>query len=233
MTVSTEPRDKFGRMQMVLEYLVVKPCATILEISQNTGLSYTSVKNILDELSSNGYVETDIQKESVGRPATVYRLKKPFMFIYPPRDYPLLTRALIKAFIKKYGNKELDTWVKVVGDVLGEDVIKCLRRKYGEEILTTDRFWDVLRDELNDMGMYCELKKMGKGKISIVIRNCIFQEIGQTLKGNLRDIPCRIHELSFSYIFSHFKPGKKVIVELKSTIIRDNDFCDFYITFKD
>lgn len=233
MAVSTEPRDKFGRMQIVLEYLVVKPCATILEISQNTGLSYTSVKNILDELSSNGYIETDILKESVGRPATVYKLKKPFIFIYPPRNYPLLTRALIKAFTRRYGSGELDAWVKEVGSVLGEDVIKCLKRKYGEDIFMTDRFWDVLRDELNDMGMYCEIKRLGKGEISLIIRNCIFQEIGQSLKDELRDIPCRIHELSFSYIFNHFMLKRNVIVNLKSTIIRASEFCDFYIAFND
>lgn len=227
-----ESRDKFKRMQMVLEYLTVNHSATILEISQNTGLSYTSIKNILDELSSNGYVEESLLKESVGRPATAYKLKKPFMFIYPPRNYPLFTQALIKAFTRKYGSKELNTWVMEIGNVLGEDVVKCLKKKYGDDILVSDRFWNVLRDELNDMGMYCELKKLDGKEIFLVIRNCIFQEISHALKGKLKEIPCKIHELSFSYIFSKFEPEKIVVVNLASTIIRGDDMCHFYITFE-
>ena len=185
---------KWEIISKILDFISNNKNCTIPNISKKIGLSYTAIKNIIDELVIYKILEEKNDKSSNkrGRPAQVYKILNPLELVYPKRQYDLLSENIIINLLNEYPENKIDDFFNQIGKNMAE----LTYQKWIDnniKIKAIDDFIFNLNDELHIQGIPNEINNHND-KITIKIHNCVFQKISLKFHPKI----CQIHRSYFS-----------------------------------
>jgi len=218
------PSGRWATAVRVSEYITANPRSSIPQISQGTKLSYTAVRNAIQELLQLGVLK-EVKKpreKGKGRPSVRYVVDKPFTIIIPPREYKTLCEWLLEGLLEKYGNKAKKI-LSAIGENVGKKTVDSWRSEEDGRIPPFSYCLKMFQEKLNNLHSFCEIKA-NKHDIILSIKNCIFKEL--TIK--YCDLICAFHE---SYIKSTLKEcyNKKLKMTHEKFISKGDEACIFRI----
>jgi predicted ArsR family transcriptional regulator len=150
-----------GSQQRVLEELKEPRRAT--EVAKRLGVDTSAVRRHLDNLVSQGLVESYDVREGPGRPKRFYKVTQSGREL-GPRNYPLLLAMLMRKVSEGDGRKKLLKYLEAIAaDLAAPDP----KQKDAKLRL------DLLLAKYNALGFEAELGKEN-GQMVLVQRNCPF-----------------------------------------------------------
>lgn len=197
---------------------------TIPKIMQKTGVSYTAVKNILEELVSSGVIsENTVKSRSRGRPVKTYQVVNSLEITYPPRKYDELLSYLISKLNIKYPNLELENIFREIGWQMADEKLSELKNK-NIKIEKISDLVSVINSDLDSDNIPHEIVFSGN-HIEIKIYTCVFRKVSAEFSPKI----CQLHENYYSRLLEDSLSLKNKI-EHKSNMSKNDNNCTFILT---
>lgn len=150
-----------GSQKRVLEEL--KEPSRANEVAARLGVDTSAVRRHLDNLVSQGLVESFDVRDGPGRPKRFYKVTDAGREL-GPRNYPLLLAMLMKKVSEGEGRKKLLRYLEqIAADLAGPEA------KHKDAHMRLD----LLLAKYNALGFEAEIQKEG-GEMVLVQRNCPF-----------------------------------------------------------
>lgn len=148
--------------QRVLAELKHEP-RRVHDMAASLGIDAAAIRRHLDNLSSQGLVESYDVIEGPGRPKKFFRITDSGRET-GPRNYPLLLAMLMQKVSEGEGRKKLLKYLEAIAsDLVGPDV----KQKDAKMRL------DLLLAKYNQLGFQAEIRKED-GQLVLIQRNCPF-----------------------------------------------------------
>lgn len=154
----------------ILQTLLKKPKATIIDLAEAVGINPISVRHHLTNLQMEGLVEGQEERHGVGRPRLVYVLTNEGMEHFPTRYLQLTTRLIAQM-------KEVMP-AGVVSQLFGQ-VAENLVSQYANDVkgLSMEERLDFVKDLLAQEGFTVEWEKKDN-TYQIHETSCPYYQIG-------------------------------------------------------
>ncbi|WEU40403.1 MAG: hypothetical protein OdinLCB4_000260 [Candidatus Odinarchaeum yellowstonii] len=197
---------------------------TIPRIMKKTGSSYTIIKNIIDELITNGIIAEKKLPESKarGRPPKIYTILKSFEISYPPRKYDILLSYLLSYF-KSKTNLNLPQILGEIGAQMAAEKIFELK-KQNIKINSISDLAEILKKDLEKENITHEVN-LYDNSLEIKIYSCIFKKVA----AEFFPLICILHENYYSKLLEEALNLKSNITHL-SYLSKNDSGCTFLLT---
>ncbi|MCL7385012.1 MAG: ArsR family transcriptional regulator [Thaumarchaeota archaeon] len=158
---------------------------TILQIAKETGLSQMTVRFHLKALIEAGLVKKSsmCRTGGAGRPCAFYELSRSLTMIsFPPRQYMLLSYALLSALKESLGELQAKTVLYGLGKRLGQSLRAEIERALANDNeYTVERFTHYLIDVcFKKIGIIAEAVRSSDKELLIKLYNCPFEEVARS-----------------------------------------------------
>jgi predicted ArsR family transcriptional regulator len=183
--------DRYEIDQRIVEVVTTQPNATISVISNETGLSYTAVRNAIDRLVTLGIIVETSDTEGParrGRPATYFRVEKGLEIRLPPRQFQHLALTLVEQLIQEEGT---DHVAGLLDRAAQHQVIRLTTSWKENKSLpkSLEQMVQRICDYINEQGCYARHEPFTKG-FYIYVHNCVYHSIASNFPGTI----CHYHE---------------------------------------
>jgi DeoR family transcriptional regulator, suf operon transcriptional repressor len=132
------------------------------DVARRLGVDTSAVRRHLDNLVSQGLVESHDVREGPGRPKRFYKVTQAGREL-GPRNYPLLLAMLMKKVSEGEGRKKLLKYLEsIAADLAAETKSKDAQMRL-----------DLLLAKYNQLGFQAEIRKED-GELVLIQRNCPF-----------------------------------------------------------
>ncbi|MEM2109030.1 MAG: hypothetical protein QW327_00860 [Candidatus Odinarchaeota archaeon] len=197
---------------------------TIPKIMQKTGASYTAIKNIIDELASQGIIAEQKFSESKdrGRPPKTYQILKSFDINYPPRKYDLLLSYIISN-LKSNSKLDLEQLLSEIGIQMAVEKIYELK-KHNIKVNSVSELASIIDADLNGENIPHDIKTYDN-YIEIKIYSCVFKNIATEFS----PLICVVHEKYYSKLLEDTLATQTSVIH-KSNLSKHEPDCTFILT---
>ncbi len=189
--------DRYEIDQRIVESIVMYPNLTIDGIANQTGLSYTAVRNSLQRLVSLGVVVEAMDSESPtrrGRPARYFKIDKGLELFIPPRQFQHLAFMLVEQIIQEHGLEHIASLLNRAAKLQVERLtFEWKQTKTHPKNL--EQMIQAICDYLNQQGCYAKHTPFEKGYY-IQVSNCVYHRIAASYPRTI----CRYHESFITYM---------------------------------
>jgi predicted ArsR family transcriptional regulator len=220
---SREVVVRYDFLKEIVEYIATHPGSTIPEIVESTTYSYTAVKHALDELVKQGVLKSERRPCSKrGRPATYFKLDKPFMIVSPSRQYLYLSKMIMQGLLEKLGVDGVKKFFSDLGEKMGIEAARSMTS--AKERMTTAGCGRFVEKYLNEYGAHAKASVSGS-KINVTVENCIFYEISKEYGG----VTCEAHESFFRSFFKEIANATLMNLSHEQCMAKGDKCCMFKI----
>ena len=158
---------------------------TISQIAKETGLSQMTVRFHLKTLIEAGLVKKSntCRTGGAGRPSAFYELSKSLTMVsFPPRQYMLLSYALLSALKESLGELQAKAVLYGLGKKLGQGLrLEIERALANDNEYTAERFAHYLIEVcFKKIGIIAEAIRNSDREILIKFYNCPFEEVARS-----------------------------------------------------
>lgn len=212
----------------VIEFIVANPRSTMKKIAQGVGLSYSSVRYILEELLSNEIVRAinyldEPSSRRRGRPATRFKINKTMLISSPPRQYWRLSNQLIAALLSQLGLEKTERIFRFMGVQAAQSTAENWSRTCRLP-MSHKSFRKRLRQELNRMG-YNATITLQKQRVVIITQNCIYGEVSRKYQG----IVCNYHSTFFPTLLSLACQDNVSSIKRLKCMAHEEEYCELHL----
>jgi predicted ArsR family transcriptional regulator len=217
--------DRYEIDQRIVEVVSTQPDATISIIADETGLSYTAVRNAIDRLVTLGIiVETSLTDgpSRRGRPATYFRIEKSLHIRVPPRQFQHLALTLIHQLIQEEGTEH-------VGSLLyraAQEQVARITTSWKEAKAVPKSLEQMVQrvcDYINEQGCHARHEPFSKG-FYIYVHNCVYHSIATNYPGTI----CQYHESLITHFIKFH--NKSLSINHEEAIAEGAHQCRYVVT---
>ncbi|MFX1576112.1 MAG: helix-turn-helix transcriptional regulator [Promethearchaeota archaeon] len=217
--------DRYEIDRRIVETIALKPQVTIEGIAQETGLSYTAVKNSLHRLRDLGVVIESTKVESParrGRPAFHFQIDQGLTLFIPPRQFQHLALTLVSQLAQEEGQE----YVAGILERAAKSQVQRVASQWEKEKSIPRTLEEMVRficAYINEQGCYARHRPSERG-FYILVNNCVYNGIAGTFPGTI----CRFHEsLIFNLIHQY---DKSLLVEHEQAMAEGAHNCRYAIS---
>jgi predicted ArsR family transcriptional regulator len=217
--------DRYEIDQRIVETIAVKPKVTIDGIANETGLSYTAVRNSLQRLVNLGVVveATDTERQvKRGRPATYYRIDKGLQLFIPPRQFKHLALTLVEQIMKEEGPEHIAGLLDRAAKLQVQEMAAAWEKE-NTQPQTLEQMVQAICDYINEQGCYAKHTPFEKG-FYVHVNNCVYHGVSTQFPGTV----CRYHESLITHMAHHH--DKSLIVSHQEAIAKGAHHCQYVIS---
>ncbi|MFX0169648.1 MAG: helix-turn-helix transcriptional regulator [Candidatus Hodarchaeota archaeon] len=216
--------DRYEIDQRIVEVIATQPDATITVIADETGLSYTAVRNALNRLVTLGIIVETSEAEGPsrrGRPASFFRVERALQILVPPRQFQHLALTLIEQLIQEEGVDHVVGLLDRAAELQVSRLITSWKNTDGLP-KTLEQMVKRICEYINQQGCYARHEAFSKG-FYIHVHNCIYHSIATAYPGTV----CRYHESLISHLIKFH--NKSLFIEHEESIAHGAHECRYVV----
>lgn len=216
--------DRYEIDTRIVETIAFNKSATIEIIANETGLSYTAVRNSLRRLVTLGVVEETYLTEGPsrrGRPATFFRLDKGLKILIPPRQFQHLATTIIEQLVQEQGETQVANLLDRAASVQAQRLVTTWK----SEETYPDSITEMLEricEYINQQGCYATHSPIKDG-FYIQVNNCVYEDVATSYPGTI----CHFHGNLIEHLITNF--DNSVSITHEKAIAKGDAHCRYVI----